>query len=95
MITTKCQLPSRRANEQSNFLSLKWETVLKADEPQVGQWHEDVEKTCEYYHIITFPEWNNSPTIRFTGEDCLEKNHQQHWDEQMKRYWELKEEVRV
>jgi len=30
---------------------------LKADEPQVGQRHEDVEKKRENYHIIIFPEW--------------------------------------
>ena len=44
---------------QGNFLSLKWETILKADEPQFGQRHEDVGKKREYYHII-FPEktWN-------------------------------------
>ena len=29
---------------------------LKADEPQVGQRHEDVERKREYYHIIIFPE---------------------------------------
>ena len=28
----------------------------KADEPQVGQRHEDVERKWEYYHIIIFPE---------------------------------------
>jgi hypothetical protein len=30
---------------------------LKADEPQVGQQHEDAERKWEYYHIIIFPEW--------------------------------------
>ena len=29
---------------------------LKADEPQVGQQHEDVERKREYYHIIILPE---------------------------------------
>ena len=29
---------------------------LKADEPQVGQRHENVERNWEYYHIIIFPE---------------------------------------
>jgi hypothetical protein len=29
---------------------------LEADEPQVGQRHEDVERKREYYHIIIFPE---------------------------------------
>jgi hypothetical protein len=29
-----------------------------ADEPQVGQWHEDVERKQKYYHIIIFPERN-------------------------------------
>ena len=33
------------------------ELSLKADEPQVGQRHEDVERNQEYYHIIVFPEW--------------------------------------
>ena len=33
---------------------------LKADDPQVGQWHEDVERAREYNHIIIFLErtWN-------------------------------------
>ena len=30
--------------------------MLKADEPQVGQRHEDVERKREYDHIIIFPE---------------------------------------
>ena len=29
---------------------------LKADEPQIDQRHEDVERKREYYHIIIFPE---------------------------------------
>jgi hypothetical protein len=29
---------------------------LKADEPQVGQGNEDVERKQEYNHIIIFPE---------------------------------------
>jgi hypothetical protein len=38
-------------------LSLGRETILEeADEPQVGQRHEDVERKLEYYHIIIFPE---------------------------------------
>ena len=36
---------------QGNFLS------LKANERQVGQHHENVEKNLEYYHIIVFREW--------------------------------------
>ena len=30
---------------------------LKADEPQVGQRQEDVERNWEYYHIIISQEW--------------------------------------
>ena len=43
------------------FIDLKLEQLsLKVDEPQVGQWHEYVERKQEYYHIIIFPErtWN-------------------------------------
>ena len=29
---------------------------MKADEPQVGQRHEDVERKHENYHVIIFPE---------------------------------------
>ena len=31
---------------------LSWE----ADEPQVGQWREDMERKRKYYHIVIFPE---------------------------------------
>jgi hypothetical protein len=31
---------------------------LNADNPQVCQLHEDVERKREYYHIIIFPETN-------------------------------------
>ena len=29
---------------------------MKADEPQFGQWHEDVERKREYYQITNLPE---------------------------------------
>ena len=36
------------------------ELCLKADEPQVGQRHEDVESKWKYYHIIIFTKLTNS-----------------------------------
>ena len=52
--STKCQRPSRRADERVEVRNGK--LSLKADEPQVGQRHEDVGRKREYYHIIIFPE---------------------------------------
>ena len=56
-----CQWPFRRADErvEVRVTSYPWDgkLSLKADEPQVGQLHEDVERKWEYYHIIIFPEW--------------------------------------
>ena len=37
---------------------------LKADVPQFGQRHEDVERKWEYFHIIIFPERTSSFTSR-------------------------------
>ena len=50
--STKCCLPGGRMSGrgQGNFLS------LKADELQVGQRQEYMERKREYYHIIIFPE---------------------------------------
>ena len=48
----------RMSGERSGqCLVLKYGKLsLKADEAQVGQLHEDVERKREYYHIIIFPE---------------------------------------
>ena len=58
--STKCQRPSRRAGERVEVSATSCpydvKLSLKADEPQVSQRHEDVEKKREYYHIIIFPE---------------------------------------
>ena len=57
--STKCQEPSLtadgRAENRKNSCPLGGKLSLKADEPQVGQWHEDEESKQEYYKII-FPE---------------------------------------
>ena len=37
------------------LLVLRMGLSLKPDKPQVDQWHEDVERKQEYYHIIIFP----------------------------------------
>ena len=37
-----------------NFLSPK--QSFEADEPQVDQWHEDMERKRDYCHINIFPE---------------------------------------
>ena len=57
--------------DPGNFLSLGWETILEGDEPQVGQWHEDVERKREYYHIIIFPEtnWNFTSKKKRSSEN--------------------------
>ena len=55
-----CQRLSRRADERVEVRKTSCpydgKLYLKADEPQVGQQHEDVERKLEYYHIIVFPE---------------------------------------
>ena len=58
--SNKCQRPSRRADERAEVRATSCpqdgKLSLKADEPQFGQRHEDVERKREYYHIIIFPE---------------------------------------
>jgi hypothetical protein len=44
---------------------------LKADEPQVGQRHENEEMKWEYYHIIIFPEWQITPKYKNAGNRTL------------------------
>ena len=41
---------------QENFRSYDRKLSSKADEPQVGQRYEDVERNWEYYHTIIFLE---------------------------------------
>ena len=43
---------------------------LKADEPQVGQWHEDVGRKLEFYYITIFPEmtWSFKSRKKRTSE---------------------------
>ena len=60
-------------NQWNNSLSEKKkshdrgaELSLKADEPQVVQRHEDVERKWEYYHIIIFPERTRENNINET-----------------------------
>ena len=52
--------PKRRADErvEVSATSCPWDEKLyfKADEPKVGQRHENVERNWEYYYIIIFPE---------------------------------------
>ena len=43
---------------QDKFLSLGMKMTLKAEELQVNQKHEVMERKWEYYHIIIFPEQN-------------------------------------
>ena len=40
--------------DQGKFLFLGWELSLNADEQQVSQRHDDMERKREYYHIIIF-----------------------------------------
>jgi hypothetical protein len=58
--STKSLRPSRRADElvevRETSCPKDGKLSLKADEPQVGQRHDDVEGKREYYHIIIFPE---------------------------------------
>jgi hypothetical protein len=44
---------------------------LKADEPQVGQRHEAVERKQEYYKTIIFPEktWNFTSIKKRTSDN--------------------------
>ena len=55
-----CQQPYRRPDERVEVRAASCpqdgKLSLKADELQVGQRHEDVERKREYYHIIIFPE---------------------------------------
>jgi hypothetical protein len=44
----------RAGRGQDNFLPLGWETILKADEQQVGQRYEDVERKQDYFNSILF-----------------------------------------
>ena len=57
--STKYQWPSRRADERLEFMATSCpedgKLSLKADEPQVVEWHKDLERKREYYHIIIFP----------------------------------------
>ena len=58
----KCQRPSQRADERVEIRATSYpenkdgKLSMKADELQVGQWHEDLERKREYYHIIIFPQ---------------------------------------
>ena len=56
--STKCKLSSRRANEriENRETSCPYDGKLfsKANKPQVGQWHEDIERKWEYHHIHIF-----------------------------------------
>ena len=55
----KCHWPSQRMDEKVEVRVTPFPQVgklfLKADELQVGQWHENVERKWEYCHIIIFP----------------------------------------
>ena len=53
---------------------------LKANEPQVGQRHEDVERKRVYYHIIIFPEktWNCTSRKKRTSENLSNGTLQRH-----------------
>ena len=46
----------RAGRSQGNFLSLGGKLSLKADEPQVGERYEDVERKREYYYVTVFLE---------------------------------------
>ena len=39
-------------SSKGNFLFLEWETILKADEPQVGKRHEDETQTLTGYYFL-------------------------------------------
>ena len=47
-LSIKCQQPSWRSDEQvevrETFCPYDGKISLKADEPKVGQWHEDMER---------------------------------------------------
>ena len=53
------QRPSWRADVRVEVMATYFPYVekipLKAEEPQIGQWHEDVERKRESYHITIFP----------------------------------------
>ena len=54
--STKCQQPSRRADERVKVRAISCpydrKLSLRAEEPGVAQRHEDVERKREYYFII-------------------------------------------
>ena len=58
--STKCQWPSQRANVRVDVRATSCpqdgKLSLKADEPQAGQRHDDVEKKRIYFQIIIFSE---------------------------------------
>ena len=61
---------------QGNFLSF----ILEAYEPQAGQWHEDVKRNWEYYHIVNLPErtWNFTSRKKRTSERHIDGILQKH-----------------
>ena len=61
---------------QDNFLPLGWKGPwsLKADEPQVGQRHEDVERKWEYYHLIFL----SQRTWTFTSKEKRTSEYHSH-----------------
>ena len=94
---TTFQRPFRRAGERleirATSCSYDGKLSLKADEPKVGQRHEDVEKKWEHCHIIIFPkraegmivipeiklcsEGKLAPHSDLWGGGCFKNNHQQ------------------
>ena len=48
-------MADERVEVRETSFPLHGKLSLKADEPQVGQRHEDVERKREYYHIIILP----------------------------------------
>jgi hypothetical protein len=62
-------------------LSLEWESILEADEPQVDQRHREGKRKCENYHIIIFPErfWNFTSRKKRTSENNSDGTVQQHY----------------
>ena len=66
--STKSQRPSRRTDERVEIMKTSCpqdgKLSLNADESQVDQRHEEVERKREYYYIIILPEKNRNFTSR-------------------------------
>jgi hypothetical protein len=80
-VPTAFSRADERFEVRTTFFPYDGKLFLKAVEPQVGQWHKDVESKQEFYHIIIFPErtWNITSRKKRSSEHHSDGTLEQHF----------------